>query len=94
MSDIEFKEVARGIITALRPRFDDCRADHIDSEMGGGEFFIAVDDALQAAALARYPAAAAVFRDVDRILADLEPALKDYQRLVRWSTQIPRADMA
>lgn len=94
MPDDEFDELALEIIDDLRPSFDAVWTNIIDGEIGGGELLVAVDDALQAAALLRYGIDADLAERVDRVITDLNDNDPVRERLVRWMKQIPRRSAA
>ncbi|WP_072814286.1 hypothetical protein [Rhodococcus zopfii] len=88
MGEIEFIELAEGIIEDLRPAFDAGWTDIIDTELGGGEYLVALDDALQAAALADHRIDAELTARVEQALADLDPDSNDWDRINRWLSRI------
>lgn len=88
MGEVEFIDLAEGIIEDLRPAFDAGWTDIIDGEMGGGEYLVALDDALQAAALADHRIDAELTARVERVLDDLNPDSDDWDRINRWLSRI------
>ncbi|MDV2477166.1 hypothetical protein F8M49_22310 [Rhodococcus zopfii] len=88
MGEIEFIDLAEGIIEDLRPAFDAGWTDIIDTELGGGEYLVALDDALQAAALVDHRIDAELTARVERALGDLDPDSNDWDRINRWLSRI------
>ncbi|WP_407107854.1 hypothetical protein [Rhodococcus aetherivorans] len=88
MGEVEFIELAEGIIEDLRPALDARWTDLIDGEMGGGEYLVALDDALQAAALADHRVDADLTARVEQVLDDLDPDSDDWDRINRWLSRI------
>lgn len=93
MDELEFIDLAEGIIDDLRPAFDAGWTDIIDTELGGGEYLVALDDALQAAALAGHRIGADLTARVERALGDLDPDSDDWDRINRWLSGIRPATM-
>ncbi|WP_068166350.1 hypothetical protein [Rhodococcus phenolicus] len=92
MTEREFIDLAEGIIEDLRPAFDARWTDFIDGELGGGEYLVALDDALQAAALAQFPVDRHLVERVQLALTDLRDDSDDHDRITRWLSQLPRLD--
>lgn len=88
MGEIEFIDLAEGIIEDLRPAFDAGWTDVIDTELVGGEYLVALDDALQAAALADHRIDAELTARVEQALDDLDPDSNDWDRINRWLSRI------
>ena len=92
LSDVEFHVLAEEVVEALRPSFTGSWAEIIDSEMGGGECFVAVDDALQATALAGFGIPPTVVSKVYELLEDASE--EDRNRAVGWMHRANRKTAA
>lgn len=92
MTEREFIDLAEGIIDDLRPALDARWAGLIDGELGGGEYLVALDDALQGAALAQFPVDRHLVERVQLVLAELRDDSDDHHRITRWLSQLPRLD--
>jgi len=81
-------EIAGRIVDAVRPCLDEFWADLIDGELTvAREYAVAVDDALQAAAITGYP----VSTEVRDLLDQIDVGPLDRARIDHWLSQIPLA---
>lgn len=87
--DEDLYAAEKRVLAAVEPLISETWRFFVRSSVHGGEYYVALDDAMQGLAEAGRTIPEQVRGDMDAILAELRPSDIDHQRITHWISKQP-----